>query len=494
LWLTAGVAYALAFPKTQIAFLAFVFLVPLLMAIEDKRPAANFRIFFCFSFVSHLIVLYWIPRVMVKYGGTTWILGIAGLISLAAFLSIFSGLAGIQIGKFSKDGSVRAAAFWIPTIWIAKDLVIEKVFSGFPWCLAGYSQYKNIYFTQLAEIGGIHLVSFLIICSNVLIYRLLKTKNKKTLLALLALFLTVYGSGYWLLKNHTATTAKIPFHQAGIIQPNSSHDQNLDFALIKTTLEKLFRSSLQLKKNGAEFVIWPEFTVPIYPLQTPYFKEQFIAFSQEHVPLLAGFTDYHNSTKVFNSMMLFNGQQIEKYDKVHLTPFGEYVLFRRLLFFVKKITDEIGDFTPGEKIHNIRFSGHWFSTPICYEVIYPELVRTMIAKGGEVIVTISNDSWFGRSSAPYQHLAMSVYRSIENRRFLLRSTSNGISALVDPAGRILHQSPLHQPQEFLARFQYLKGRTMFTGWGYLFPYACFLLSLGKFLWMFSRKKGRRYQP
>jgi apolipoprotein N-acyltransferase len=111
-----------------------------------------------------------------------------------------------------------------------------------------------------------------------------------------------------------------------------------------------------------------------------------------------------------------------------------------------------------------------------------------------VIVTISNDSWFGRSSAPYQHLAMAVFRSIENRRFLLRSTSNGISALVDPAGRILHQSPLHQPQEFLARFQYLNGRTLFTSWGYLFPYACFLLSLGKFLWMFSRKKGRRYQP
>lgn len=432
---------------------------------------------------------------MVKYGGTTWILGIVGLIALAAFLSVFSGLAGMLIEKFSNDGSAHAAAFWIPTIWIAKDLVIEKVFSGFPWCLAGYSQYKNIYFSQLAEIGGIHLITFLLIGINVLIFRLWKTKSKKILLALVAVFLTVYASGYWLLKNHTAKTAKIPFHQAGIIQPNSNHDLVFDYTSIRTTLEKLFGSSRQLKINGAEFVIWPEFTVPIYPRQTPYFRDRFASFSQSHVPLFAGFTDYQGSEKVFNSMMLFNGQQSEKYDKAHLTPFGEYVPFRRWLFFIKKITDEIGDFTPGENIHNIRFAGHWFSTPICYEIIYPELVRTMIAKGGEVIITISNDSWFGRSSAPYQHLAMAIFRSIENRRFLLRSTSNGISALVDAAGRTIYQSPLHKSDQFLASFRYLKHKTIFTRWGYLFPYFCFFLALANGLWAILKKiKKLFYQP
>ena len=432
---------------------------------------------------------------MVKYGGTTWILGIVGLIALTTFLSVFSGLAGMLIGKFSNDGSAHSAALWIPTIWIAKDLVIEKVFSGFPWCLAGYSQYKNIYFSQLAEIGGIHLITFLLIGINVLFFRLWKTKNKKILLALVAVFLTVYASGYWLLKNHTAKTAKIPFHQAGIIQPNSNHDQVFDFALIKTTLEKLFRSSLQLKKKGAEFVIWPEFTVPIYPLQTPYYKNQFTTFSKLYLPILAGFTDFRNSDNVFNSVMLFNGDKIEKYDKFHLTPFGEYVLFRRWLFFVKKITDEIGDFTPGKSLHNLSLAGHWLATPLCYEIIYPELTRTMVARGAEVIVTISNDSWFGRSSAPYQHLAMAIFRSIENRRFLLRSTSSGISALVDAAGRIIQQSPLHKSDQFLASFRYLKHKTIFTRWGYLFPYFCFFLALANGLWAILKKiKKLFHQP
>jgi apolipoprotein N-acyltransferase len=283
-------------------------------------------------------------------------------------------------------------------------------------------------------------------------------------------------------------------HRAGIVRPNSDHGRNFDFARTQGTLDRLFGVSRELARAGAEFVVWPEFTVPIYPRQSPYYQKQLLSFSRRHVPLLAGFTDQRGSAGTFNSVMLFQGDAVETYDKVHLTPFGEYVLFRRWLFFVRKITDEIGDFSPGRRIHNLTMAGRALSTPICYEVIYPELVRTMVALGGEVIVTISNDSWFGRSSAPYQHLAMAVLRSVENRRWLLRSTSNGISALVDPAGRIVHQSPLRESQEFLVRFQYLKARTLFNRWGYLFPYAIFLLLPIKFLWISGMAKKRRRLP
>jgi apolipoprotein N-acyltransferase len=460
----------------------------LLWTVENKNVRSGFLVFFCFSFIAYLIVLYWIPRVMVKYGNTTWWLGIIGLVCLAAFLSLFAGLAGMLIRKNMLSGSTPGIVFWIAVIWIAKDLLIEKIFGGFPWCLIGYSQYKNIYFTQVAEIAGVHLISFLIVSINVLFYRLLKTKSKKILVAILTVFLFVYVSGHFLLHRYESQTREIPLHQAGIIQPNSNHDQIFDFVFIKKVLESLFYDSLELKKQGAELVIWPEFTVPIYPLQTPYYKNQFSEFSRRHIPLLAGFTDFHNSESVFNSVMLFKGDKIEKYDKFHLTPFGEYVLFRRWLFFVKKITDEIGDFTPGKSLHNLSLAGHWLATPLCYEIIYPELTRTMVARGAELIVTISNDSWFGNTAAPYQHLAMAVFRSIENRRYLLRSTSNGISALVDPAGRIIHQSPLHKSDRFLASFKYLKRKTIFTRWGYLFPYMCFFLTLGNGLWLILKKR------
>lgn len=442
---------------------------------------------------SYLIILYWIPRVMVRYGGTTWLLGIIGLACLAAFFSIITGLVGVLIAKVRGSGPGFAAALWIPAVWVAKDLIVEKIFSGFPWCLAGYSQFKNIYFIQLAELGGIHLITFLVIAVNVLLYRLLKKKDTATMAALVSFFAVVYIGSFWLLRGHEKRIAIIPRHTAGIIQPNTDHDRPFDFVRIQSELEKLFRISRELGENGAEFVVWPEFTVPIYPLQAPYFKERFDDFSREHAPLLAGFTDYGGSAKVFNSAILFKGGETEKYDKVHLTPFGEYVLFRRWLFFVKKITDEIGDFTPGEKIHTLSLAGHLLATPICYEVIYPELVRAMIAQGAEVIVTISNDSWFGRSSAPSQHLAMAAFRSIENRRWLLRSTSNGISALVDSGGRIRKRSPLHREDAFLARFQYLPERTIFTRWGYLFPYACLILVLLKLIQMLAGIKFRSYQ-
>jgi len=490
---TAAAAYSLSFPKAGLWVLAFVFLPLLLLAVENRKPWAAFRAFFCFSFISYMIILYWIPAVMVRYGNTTWILGLLGLVCLSAFLSLFSGLAGALITRAAEGKSHFAAVFWIPAIWVAKDLVVEKIFGGFPWCQAGYSQFRNIHFIQLAEIGGIHLVTFLVIAANVLLYRLLKKRERSVALALAALFIAVQLSGLWLLKSHARNTAAAPRRLCGIIQPNSSHDRSFDYESVRLELGKLFAASRELRRQGAEFVVWPEFTVPIYPLQTPHFRELFDAFSRGHAPLLAGFTDYGGADRVYNSAMLFQNGAVQKYDKVHLTPFGEYVLFRRLLFFVRKITDEIGDFTPGERLHNLNLSGRLLATPICYEVIYPELVRTLVARGSEVIVTLSNDSWFGRSSAPYQHLAMAVFRSVENRRWLLRSTSNGISAVVDPGGRIVRQSPLHREDHFLAEFQYLSGRTLFTRGGFLFPYACLLLVLIQSIGKLARKRGRRYQ-
>lgn len=484
----------MAFPKAQFAPLAFIFLVPLLLAAEGRGPGANFRVFFSFSWLSYLIILYWIPRVMATYGGTSWVLGIIGLVCLAAFFSLITGLAGILIARVAATRPGLLSAFWIPTIWVAKDLVVERIISGFPWCLVGYSQYRNTGFIQWAELGGIHLVSFLVIMANVLFYLLLKRRKRSALLALIAFFAVVFASGFWLLQRHERRVAALPMHRAGIIQPNSNHDQAFDFSHTQATLASLFRVSRELQRNGAEFIVWPEFTVPIYPLRTPFYKERFDAFAREHAPLLAGFTDARGSAGFFNSVMLFTGAETRTYDKVHLTPFGEYVLFRRWLFFVKKITDEIGDFTPGARLHNLELNGHWLSTPVCYEVIYPGLVRAMIARGGEVIVTISNDSWFGGSSAPYQHLAMASVRAVENRRYLLRSTSDGISALVDPGGRIVYRSPLRKADDFLAAFRYLEHKTVFTRWGYRFPYACFLLVLGKFAWTGVRRKKKRYQP
>jgi apolipoprotein N-acyltransferase len=426
---------------------------------------------------------------MALYGGTTWLLGIVGLACLAVFLALLSALAGAAIARILARGVGFAAALWLPALWVAKDLAIEKVFGGFPWCLAGYSQYRNAWFVQWAELGGIHLVSFLLIAANVLLYLLLKRRDRRAALALFAFLAAAHGAGLLMLRASEARRAGLPAARAGIVQPNSDHDREFDFVRAQETLDRLFAVSRGLVARGAAFVAWPEFTVPIYPLQSPYYRRQFDAFSRGHAPLLAGFTDQRGSAGVFNSVMLFQGGDVATYDKVHLTPFGEYIPFRRWLFFVRKITDEIGDFSPGAGVRNLALDGRRLSTPVCYEVIYPELVRAMAAAGGELIVTVSNDSWFGDTSAPRQHLAMAALRAVENRRWLLRSTSNGISARVDPEGRIRDRVGLRREAAFLASFQYLDRRTVFTRWGYRFPYACALLALAAILPAISRRKG-----
>lgn len=410
---------------------------------------------------------------MVRYGKMSKPLSILGIIILVAFLSLFTGYAGTLIKKtlIPRRGNPIWNLLVIPFIWVSKELVIEKIFSGFPWCSAGYSQYKNIYFIQIAEIGGIHLVTFLVIYFNILLYLLIKRRHTIKILAIILVsLLSIYNIGYFLYRSNENKISDLAFNTAGILQPNTRNDQGFTWKEKNQKLEEFFNDSKELKEKGAEFVIWPEFTISIYPLQNKFYFNRFMEFVKNNVPVFAGFTDFKGYKGIYNSLMLFDKERFQKYDKVHLTPFGEYILFREILFFVKRITDEIGDFTPGEKVHNIHINNHKVSTPICYELIFPELVREFIMKGGEAIIIASNDSWYGDTSAPYQLLSMSTFRSIENRRYILRSTTNGISALISSSGEILYQSPFNTKDKFTAKFKYIKRKTFFNRFGYLFPY------------------------
>ncbi len=483
--------YALSFPKFGVFPAAFFFLIPLLIILERHKKPKSFLLFFVFSFFSYLVILYWIPRVMVQYGGMGRTLSVLGLLLLAAFLSLFTGLAGVLIKSCLKSGHFHSLLALIPLIWVTKDLVIERVLGGFPWCLAGYSQYSNRLFIQIAEWGGVHLVTFVLIYLNVLLYLLMRQRTKNLLVVILISFVAVYSIGFYLRQANGADVGGQKVHQAGIIQPNVDPEQYLNSQQKLKKLEGLLNESRLLRDQGAEFIVWPEFTVSIYPRQNKFYEQKLNAFAAAQVPLFAGFTDLYSHREIYNSVMLFRGDSLEKYDKVHLTPFGEYVLFRKILFFVRRIVDEIADFTPGRRIRNLTIDGHPVATPICYEIIFPELVRDFIAGGGQLIVNVSNDAWFGDTSAPYQHLSMAVFRSIENRRYILRSTTNGISAVISPLGKVLYQSPYGSKDQFIASFRYIQKKTLFTRGGFLFPYFCALLviiSFGRKLYLDFRRR------
>jgi len=502
------ILHSFSFPRFNLFFTAFFFLIPLVYVLDRGKVKKAFLLFFTFSFLSYLIILYWIPNIMSKYGNASRFLSFVGLVALAAFLSVFTGLAGVLIKKVLKNSSALASGgqlfekswtktfvkpfvgrlrgaffngrgsmiFLIPIIWVAKDLVVERVLSGFPWCLVGYSQHNNIYFIQTAEFGGVHLITFIIIFINVLFYLLLRERSKKVLIALIVSFISIYSTGYFLYRTVENRTAVLPVHKAGIIQPNAKNEI-LYGSKKQEELRKLFDYSRELTEKGAEFVIWPEYTVSILPMQNAYYLRMFNEFVTANVPIIAGFNDFFGRSEFYNTAFLFKKDKVEKYHKVHLTPFGEYVPLRDMLFFVKNITNEIGDYTFGKSVHNLELNGRAVSVPICYEVIFPELIRAFVAKGSELIVTISNDSWEGNTSGPRQILAMAVFRSIENRRYMLRSTSTGISAVVTPMGKMAYKSKWGIEDRFIAQFKYIERKTLFTRFGYLFPYFCFVLML-----------------
>jgi len=472
--------YGFSFPKFDFFILGFFFLIPVLFVLEKNPRYSAFKILFLFSFPANLVILYWIPNVMIEYGQMNFFIGIFGLIILSMFISFFYALAGIFIRKSFTYGNI--SLLLIPSIWISKDLMLDKIFGGFPWCFTGYSQYRNIFFIQTSELGGVYLITFLIILINILIYRFIIKREKKILFVLIFIIFLNYSTGFFLyLKNHRDESA-IEIQHAGIIQPNTGQDFSYKKKWRKVTLQELFIESEKLKEKGAEFIVWPEFTVSIYPLQNRSQLNSILKFSDSVIPVFAGFTDFKNSEEIYNSMILFDrNKRIAKYDKTHLVPYGEYILFKDLLFFIKKITNEISEFTPGEKIHNISFNNHLVSTPICYELIYPELVREFIYKGGELILIISNDSWYGTSSAPFQLLAMTVFRAIETRRYILRSTSNGISSLIDSSGKIRIEIPLNIKSSFITPFKYLKTKSFYVKFGYLFPYSALIFIFTFFL-------------
>lgn len=422
---------------------------------------------------------------MVYYGGMNYFLGIFGLLVLSAYISLFYGLSGMIIKKVVR--SDLSALFIIPSAWICKDLILEKLFGGFPWEFTGYSQYKNIYFIQSTELGGIHLISFIIIFLNIALYLFLKNRNRKYIISFVLILFSSYISGFFLYNRDHSLENKHLKTRAGIIQPNTGQNYSGHKKWKRASLNGLFEESIKLKNEGADFVIWPEYSIGLAPLQNKYIFNRFSKFATENIPLFAGFTDYKNSDEMYNSIMLFKKGGFEKYDKVRLVPFGEYIPFKDLFFFIEKITDEISDFTPGAKIHNLTLSGKKISTPICYEIIYPEIVRDFISLGGEAIILISNDSWYGTTAAPYHLLSMSVFRSIENRRYILRSTSNGISAVIDPRGKIVKSIPLNKEQSFTADFSFRGKLTFFTRIGYLFPYAVAIFTIVFLLISFRRK-------
>jgi apolipoprotein N-acyltransferase len=483
----SGLFLTACFPRLGLAFAAWGALIPLLYLAARNQPPACFTLGWLAGFSNGLSLLYWITYVVNRYGNLPLLVSLGICFLLVAYLAIFPGLFCAGLSWLRNRGLPWLAA--APFLWVTLELGKSRLLTGFPWENLGYSQYSWLPVIQMADITGVFGISFVLVLSNVLLFTLIFPVNRERKVlsrlypSLILVFLvsTVVGYGSWRLaelEGHHGPSFKV-----ALVQGNIAQDTKWDPAFQQATLEKYERLTKKVAKQQPQLVIWPETATPFYfGADRKNTKALLRQVRELQIPLLFGSPAYRRTDerlRLYNRAYLLDGSGmlIDYYDKIHLVPFGEYVPWKKLLFFVDKLVQATGDFASGKKAVVMDLLPAKIGVLICYEAIFPELSRDLVNAGANLLVNITNDAWFGRSSAPYQHLSMAVLRSVENHVPMARCANTGISAFIDSAGRILQVTRLFEAATMLRSVQLGEGKTLYTQYGDWFAWFCFAVTV-----------------
>ena len=496
--LLSGFMLTASFPPSPFYFLAWFALVPLLKSLENETPMAALRLGFAAGLAHSLTLIYWVIIVMGHYGHLPLLVSVGILILFSLYLSIYPALFawGYSLTGRSFLGSFKAAG-----LWVALEYVRANLLTGFPWCLLGHTQYTNLEAIQIADLVGAYGTSFVVVLSGALIYGLLLEQNPgrwklEAPVVLLTLALTL-GYGFYRMSDSRPAQGSI---RVAIAQGNIDQSVKWNPAYQEKTLQIYKTLTLQSQPFGPDLVVWPETAVPLFFQDGEPLSRSVLRTAREagaHV--IFGSPAYRRekgSVSFFNRAYLAspNAEITGSYDKVHLVPFGEYVPMKRFLPFVQRLVVAAGDFLPGDKVAPLEFPKAAAGILICFESIFPELGRAMTQNGATLLVNLTNDAWYGMSSAPYQHFSMAVFRAVENRRPVVRAANTGISAFILPNGKIVEQSGLFT-QALLTKEIPLPGSglTLYTRYGDFFAIALTLFSgVNIFLaYWYTRKRIRR---
>ena len=493
----SGVLLALSFPRFGHPAIGWIALAPLLVALsrvpnpESRAPSpkprapSSFTLGLLTGVIYFTGTLYWITRLMIVYGGMQPLVGVLVNALLIAYLALFPALFAVVTRRLvvAHGPSALMAA---PLVWVATELGRTHLLTGFPWVLLGYSQATMLPVAQLASIFGVYGVSAQVAgvsaAASVWVVADRMSDRWRALIvgALPLLVVAVWGSVRAANAEWTRTGESV---RVGLIQGNFIEEEKLDPGQAPRIFRSYVRMTRQAIGSGAQLVIWPEASFP------SYFEEDLAAANvvraiarQARVPILLGGDQIERGqpNQYYNSAFLVrpDGTTAGFYRKMHLVPFGEYVPLRRLLFFAAPLVKVIGSgFAAGETPTVLAVDGHRLSVAICYEIVYPNLVRQFVRGGSELLTTITNDAWFGRTSAPYQHFAQASMRAIEEGRYLVRSANTGISGIVDPYGRVLERSEIYAPAVILGEARFLHVSTFYARYGDIFAYASVVLTL-----------------
>jgi apolipoprotein N-acyltransferase len=501
--LVAGVMLFSAFPGPGLYPAAFFALVPLWLSLDRLDSPQAFYAGIGTGIAFYLPLIYWISPTLTEYGGLNPLVAMSCLMLLVLYLSLYTGVFALAMKRVPvPEGLVP---FWGAVVWVALEYIRTYLFSGFPWGVLGYSQYPNLVLIQAADTFGVLGISFVLVLANGILVTALKAFSQKTwpektnmagLSLAVILLCSAFLYGHFKLADIQGQIRGAPSRKISVIQANISQDRKWDKVFIGETIDRYSRLSLQT--IPCDLVVWPETALPFYYGMDPVPSNRVDAIVRKAgtffligipaaQPSDQGFL-YYNRACMLTPLALPKGY----YDKHHLVPFGEYVPFKSLLRFAEKLTAGAGDFSKGQTGPvPLKFGTGTTGVLICFEILFPDIARHFVLNGADILTTMTNDAWFGRTQAALQHFSIAVFRAVENRRSVVRAANTGISGFVDPAGTILEKTDIFTACALTRQVPVMSGKTFYTRHGDLAAQACLVAFFLIYVIKSMRKKIRR---
>ncbi|HXX58532.1 MAG TPA: apolipoprotein N-acyltransferase [Thermodesulfovibrionales bacterium] len=489
----SGLLLIFSFPTFDLYPLAWIALVPLLVSLWNKKPFEAFACGVVTGIISFFGTLYWIYHSITYYGSVPLPASLSIVFLLSLYLSLYPGLFALLFSVKVRSTKLPALVL-APVFWVCLEFIRSYAFTGFPWSSIGYSQYTFLYGIQFADITGIYGVSFLVVAVNGAIADIFLSRKRmqemplfparQALVSSVIIFvviLSVFSYGSWRMHEHHPGS----LIRVGIVQGNIDQSMKWDPAYQNEVIDIYKKLSREAAASSPSLLIWPETALPFFFGEEPRSHDLVVFQRQLDTYLLFGSVmvkappSEKGPPLLTNSAILLdkNGTVSYIYDKIHLVPFGEYVPLRGVLFFLNKLVAGIGDYVPGDSLIKAHTVFGSFGTFICYEIIFPGLIRKFYARSGDFIVTITNDAWFGRTAGPYQHFSMAVFRAIENRKPVVRAANTGVSGFIDSKGRILKTSAVFTRQIETMDIRTDGTRSFYSRYGDIFSYLCIVSAL-----------------
>ena len=508
----SGALLALSFPLYGHPAVSWIALTPLLVALAG---AISLGRAFLLGLVAGVVyfsgTLYWITHVMAMYGGLQPAVAMLINGALIAYLALFPAVFALVVRRLVMRYGTHALMA-APIVWVTTELGRTYLFSGFPWVLLGYSQVTVLPIAQFASVFGVYGLSGLVAGVSAALaivattFPVTASRSGRPFtgrsgglapLAAMAALVAIVAAWGAVRVGRGELTSRGESMRIGMIQGNVDQADKTSSARAPAIFQDYLRMTRQAIDEGAQAVVWPESSTPFTFEEDTAAADQVRDLVREtQVPLLFGSDQIEEDTggglpdRYYNSAFLLrpDGTTGGIYRKIHLVPFGEYVPARRIFFFAAPLVETVSDFSAGTEAALLPLAGHLVSTAICYEIVYPGLVRRFVQGGSELLTTITNDAWFGRTSAPYQHFAQAAMRAVEQGRYLVRAANTGISGIVDPYGRVLMQTRIFEPAVSVGEIRFVTAQTVYSRIGDVFAYASALMTA---LLLVATRQGRR---